>query len=146
MTTQNKDIQLASELRTVVTRLVKKLRKESVTGQQLSLTERSVIALLNREKTLLPSELASMEKITNQSMSQILNNLLGLGYITKTPSETDKRKVLISLTGEGENMLLQIRHERDEWLARAISQKCTNEDEALLGKAIGILTRLVDFE
>jgi len=146
MTTQNKDIQLASELRTVVTRLVKKLRKESVTGQQLSLTERSVIALLNWEKTLLPSELASMEKITSQSMSQILNNLLGLGYITKTPSETDKRKVLISLTGEGENMLLQIRHERDEWLARAISQKCTNEDEALLGKAIGILTRLVDFE
>ena len=146
MATQNKGIQLASELRTVVTRLIKKLRKESVTGQQLSLTERSVIALLNREKTLLPSELASMEKITNQSMSQILNNLLELGYIIRTPSETDKRKVLISLTREGENTLLQIRHERDEWLARAISEKCTNEDEALLGKAIGILTRLVDFE
>ena len=30
---QNKDLQLASDLRTVVTRLVKKLRKESVTGQ-----------------------------------------------------------------------------------------------------------------
>src|SRR3982074_547862 len=118
--TQNKDLQLASDLRIVVTRLVKKLRKESVTGQQLSLTERSSMALLYQHKKLLPSELASMEKITNQSMSQILSYLLKLGYITRTTSDTDRRKVIISLTEQGEKTLLQMRNERDIWLARAI--------------------------
>ena len=142
----NQDIQLATDLRTVVTRLVKKLRKESVTGQQLSLTERSTMALLHQHKCLLPSELASMEKITNQSMSQVLNYLHSLGYISRTASDTDKRKVLVSLTDLGEQTITQMRRERDKWLLKAIKESCTDEEVALLKQAIGPLTKLVDFE
>ena len=142
----NQDIQLATDLRTVVTRLVKKLRKESVTGQQLSLTERSTMALLHQNKSLLPSELAAMEKITNQSMSQVLNYLHTLGYISRTASDTDKRKVLISLTELGEQTILQMRRERDKWLQQAIKESCTDDEVALLKHAISPLTKLVDFE
>jgi DNA-binding MarR family transcriptional regulator len=144
--TQNNDLQLASDLRTVVARLIKKLRKKSVTGQMLSLTERSTMSLLYQYKQLLPSELASMEKITNQSMSQILNHLLALGFIIRTASETDKRKVIISLTESGEQILSQVKSERDEWLAKAIKETFNEEEEALLKKIIGPLTKLVDFE
>jgi DNA-binding MarR family transcriptional regulator len=143
---QEKNIQLASDLRTVVTRMVKKLRRESVTAQQLSLTERSTMSLLYQHKELLPSELASMEKITNQSMSQILNELLKFNYISRTASDTDGRKVIISLTEEGEKTILQMRSERDMWLARAIRETCNEEEEALLRKVIETLTKLVDFE
>ena len=139
------DIQLATELRTVVGRLIKKLRKESVTGQQLSLTERSSMALLLQYKELLPSELASMEKITNQSMSQVLNHLLEVGYINRKASETDKRKVIISLTELGERTILQVRAEREEWLLKAISETCSEEEVLVLKQAIGPLTKLVDF-
>jgi DNA-binding MarR family transcriptional regulator len=144
--THNKDLQLASDLRTVVARLMKKLRKTSVTGQMLSLTERSTMSALQQHKQLLPNELASMEKITNQSMSQVLSHLLELGFITRTASETDKRKVIISLTEEGERILLQVRSERDEWLANAIEETFNEEEEVLLRKLIAPLTRLVDFE
>jgi DNA-binding MarR family transcriptional regulator len=143
---QNIDLQLASDLRTVVARLIKKLRKQSVTGQLLSLTERSTMALLYQHKQLLPSELASMEKITNQSMSQILRHLLELGFISRTASGTDKRKVIISLTEKGEKILLRVRGERDVWLAKAIKETCNEEEEDLLKRAIGPLTKLVDFE
>lgn len=142
----NKDLHLASDLRTVVTRLVKKLRKESITGQQLSLTERSVMALLHQHGSLLPSELASAEKITNQSMSQIIKHLFELGFINRMASENDKRKVFISLTDEGEKTLLKMRSERDEWLAKAISAHFTKEEEAMLIQAVGLLTKLVDFD
>lgn len=141
-----KDTQLATDLRTVMVRLIKKLRKESVTGQQLSLTERSTLSLLLQHDKLLPSELAAMEKITNQSMSQILNHLAELDYITKTASETDKRNVIISLTENGKTIIEQSRNERDEWLANAISRSCTDQDIALLKQVIGPLTKLVDFE
>jgi DNA-binding MarR family transcriptional regulator len=144
--TQNIDLQLASDLRTVVARLMKKLRKTSVTGQMLSLTERSTMSALQLHKQLLPSELASMEKITNQSMSQILNHLLELGFITRTASETDKRKVIISLSEEGERIWLQVKSERDEWLSKAISETFNDDEETLLRKLIAPLTRLVDFE
>jgi len=138
--------QYISDLRTVLTRLIKKLRRESATGQHLSLTERSTIALLYQNGSLLPSELASMEKITNQSMSQILNHLLELGYISRTVSETDKRKVLIALTPQGEEVLIRVRNERDQWLTKAIDATCTPEEQQLLKRVLVPLTKIVDFE
>jgi DNA-binding MarR family transcriptional regulator len=142
----HKNIQLASDLRSAITRLIKKLRKESATGMQLSFTERSTMSLLQQHKALLPSELAAMEMITNQSMSQVLNHLSELGYITRTASQTDKRKVNISLSEVGESTLMQVRHERDEWLANAIMESCTTEEQAILEQALGPLTKLVDFK
>jgi DNA-binding MarR family transcriptional regulator len=143
---EQKDTQLASELRTVVTRLIKKLRKQSSTAAQLSLTERSTIALLDQHGELLPNELAAMEKITTQSMSQILSKLLELGLIKRRISETDKRKAIISLSDPGRTMLYRVRNERDEWLNKALEATCTAEEKALLKKAIGPLTKLVDFD
>jgi len=141
-----KDLRYVSDLRTVVTRLIKKLRKESITGQQLSLTERSTLGLLLQHGELLPSELAAMEKITNQSMSQILSHLLEEGLIIRTDSETDKRKVIISLTEKGEQLILKMRIEKDEWLAEAINASCTAEEQEILKQAIGPLTKIVDFK
>ncbi|MBS1526890.1 MAG: MarR family transcriptional regulator [Bacteroidetes bacterium] len=142
----NATMQLAADLRAVLSRMIKKLRKESATSQQLSLTERSTMGLLYQHKELLPSELASMEKITNQSMSQIVGHLSELGYVNRKTSDADKRKVFISLTENGEKTLLQMRSERAAWLARAIMEKCTSEEEAVLRRAIDILAKMVDFE
>ena len=143
----NENLQFASDLRTVLTRLVKKLRKQSVTGQQFSLTERSTLALLlYSDSGLLPSELASAEKITNQSMSQILNRFLEDGFIFRTASETDKRKVIITITELGKQIIMQVLSERDEWMAQALMQTCTVDEQGILKKAIGPLTKLVDFE
>lgn len=139
----NADIQFASDLRSTITRLVKKLRKESPTGQRLSLTERSTMAELYRNKAMLPSELAANEMITNQSMSQVLNHLSELGYITRTASETDGRKVNISLSEHGEQTLLQFRHERDEWLADAIARACSPEEQELLKQVLVPLGKIV---
>ena len=142
----SQDIKFATDLRTVITRLVKKLRKKSVTGQQFSLTERSTLSLLLQHGQLLPSELAAMEKITNQSMSQILNYFLEDGLITRTASETDKRKVIISLTERGKQIITQVLSERDEWLSEAIKDTLSTEEKELISKAIGPMTKLVDYD
>ena len=140
------DIQLASELRTVITRLTKKLRKHSVTGMQLSLTERSTMSLLDQYGELLPNELAAMEKITRQSMSQILNHLHELGYIIKKTHDTDNRKTIISLSKEGQTILYKVRNERDEWLQKALQETCSVKEQELIKKALVPLTKLVDFD
>lgn len=140
------NLNLASELRTVIARLTKKMRRKSVWAEKLSLTERSTIASINQHGTLLASELAAMEKITTQSMSQILNHLFELGLISKTPSETDKRKVLISLSTAGQELLFKSRSEKEEWLNKILTEHFTNEERELLSKAIAPLTRLVDFD
>jgi len=143
--TQKIDIEFASELRNVITRLIKKLRKESPTSQRLSMTETSTMSLLQQHKSLLPGELAAMEMITNQSMSQVLNHLYELGYITRVSSEADKRKINISLSEKGEKILELFRHERDEWIVKAIENTCSPKEQAMLKQIIEPLTKIVDY-
>ncbi|MEO3407815.1 MarR family winged helix-turn-helix transcriptional regulator [Mucilaginibacter sp. CAU 1740] len=143
---EEKDIQLASELRFMVGRLSKKIRRNSETAGRLSLTERSTMALIFQYGEILPNELASMEKITTQSMSQILNNLLNLGLIKRRISELDKRKVIISLSDEGLNLIHKSRSEKDEWLNRALEATCTAEELEILKKALAPLAKLVEFD
>ena len=138
--------QLASELRTVISRLIRKLRIKSESADLLSLTERSTLALLDQHKTLLPSEMAAMEKITTQSMSQILNHLSELGYINRKISGIDKRKCMVSLSKNGYHVLNQMRSERDEWLTKALKETCSPKELRLLEQAIVPLTRLVDYD
>ena len=143
----NKDTrQLAADLRNIITRFTKKLRKQSTTGEWLSLTERSTIALLDQHGELLPSELAAMEHITTQSMSQVLAHLAELGLIIRTNSSPDKRKIIISLSGLGRETLDKVRNEREEWLNKALNEICTPEERVLLEKALKPLSKLVDFE
>src|SRR4051812_49037311 len=146
MSIQQTDVQLATDLRTVISRLIKKLRTKNTTGEKLSLTERSVLSLLDEHKEMLPGELAMAEKITSQSMSAILNHLSELGYIKRKLSATDKRKVLVSLTREGQNVLYKRRHERDEWLSHAIQETFTQREQEMLRKMIEPLSRLIDIE
>lgn len=137
---------LATKLRPVLTRLVRKLRKLSPADTPLSQSERSVLVLLEQNGELLSAELAVMEKITPQSMGQIINHLSALNLIDKKVSPTDKRKILLSISAQGAKMIQQVRNERDEWLSKALRQTCTPAEQKLLLQAIDSLNKLVDFE
>lgn len=145
MSTKQSDI-LASQLRPLLARLVRKLRKLSPANEQLSQSERSVLVLLDQHQQLLSAELAVMEKMTPQSMGQLLQHLAALDLITRTPSDSDKRKIHISLSAAGKERMLKVRRERDEWLSKAIASVCTKEEQAILQAALVPLTRLVDYE
>ena len=140
------DNEIAANLRVVISRLVKILRSEIKNVELLSLTERSTLALVYQSSAILPSELAVMEKVTSQSMSQIINKLLGLGYIKKTSSATDKRKVIITICAAGKKYIEKKRHEKQEWLAQSIFEKTTQQEKEVLVKAIIVLTKLVDLK
>ena len=137
---------LASSLRGVVSDLHKRLRKQAYSGGGLSITEATTISYLYKAGSLSPSELAEINKIKKQSMSQVLNHLEELKLIRRVASKEDKRKVAIVLTVLGEKMVDQSRYERDEWLASAIRARLGKEDVEVLASAISLLQRLADAE
>ena len=139
-----RDIELAGNIRTVLHRLVKVLRKHTRNDAMLSLTERSTLGLIYQHRELPPSELAQMEKVTTQSMSQVINHLFELNYIHKNPSGEDKRKVLLTLTPSGKAYIEQARLEKQEWLARTLHEKTSAEDKEILIKALQILAKLTE--
>jgi DNA-binding MarR family transcriptional regulator len=87
-----------------------------------------------------------MEKVTAQSMSQIINKLLEHGFIKKTPSKTDKRKVIITITETGKKNVEKRRLEKQEWLAQSILEKTTQKEKELLVNAIKVLAKLDDLK
>jgi DNA-binding MarR family transcriptional regulator len=140
----NRDIEVAANLRITIHRLVKLLRRQTNNDSDLSLTERSTMGSLYNHGELLSSALAQMEKVTTQSMSQIINHLYELNYIHKTPSEEDKRKVLLSLTAEGRTLVEDSRQRKQEWLAHALHEKVSPAEKDLLMEALKIMTKLID--
>src|SRR6201995_616474 len=135
------DIELAGLLRPMVGRLVKLMRRETRNESQLSLTERSIMATLYPDVALAPSEIARMEKVTTQRMSQGINHLVELNYIGRTASDDDKRKVILRLTEAGRTRVEKARQEKQEWLAQVLYKRFTAEEKAVLLESIKIFSK-----
>lgn len=133
---------LASSLRQVISGLYKGLRKNMSSVAGCSMTEIETVGHIARHEQIQPTELATLTRITPQSMSQILTTMEQTGIIKKTPSKEDKRKVYISLSPAGRKLLEQTRYERDEWLKTTIEDTLTKEETDILAKAIPILNKL----
>jgi DNA-binding MarR family transcriptional regulator len=133
---------LAAGLGTQMSRLVKQMRREARNDEHLSLTERSTLSLIYNLAPILPGELAAMEKVTTQAMSQVINQLLAQELIDKTTSTQDRRKSILTITDKGRLLVERRKREREEWLSRSISDKLSAQERAVLTDAVVILTKL----
>ena len=131
----------AGELRALLGRLSRRLRQTSVVGE-LTLPQASVLSLLEREGPATPSALATKERITPQSMGTILVSLEELGLVSRTPDPTDGRRLVISLTEAGRQVILGARRQKEERLAQALATNFTNEEQQMLKAALPLLERL----
>ena len=131
----------AGELRALVGRLSRRLRQTSVVGE-MTLSQASVLSLLEREGAATPGILATREHISPQSMGAILISLEALGLVSRTPDPTDGRSLVISLTEAGLQAVQGARRQREERLARALADNFTAEEQQVLIAALPLLERL----
>ncbi|HEY0272416.1 MAG TPA: MarR family transcriptional regulator [Chitinophaga sp.] len=144
MSSKAEDLALATEIRIAVSRMHRQFRKQ-VTGFAVSMLEQSVMAILDRRGSMLPSELAGIEKVSAQSMSQTLNHLHEQELIHKGTDPEDKRKVVVSLSKKGKDILARMRHVRSEWLSHALAG-LSAEEKKLLKQSAALLQRLANVE
>lgn len=131
----------ASDLRALVGRLTRRLRQTSVVGE-MTLSQASVLSLLEREGPATPGILATKERISPQSMGTILISLEALGLVSRTPDPTDGRCLVISLTEAGLQAVHGARRQREERLARALADHFTAQEQQVLIAALPLLERL----
>lgn len=131
----------ASELRAILGRLTRRLRQTSAVGD-ITLSQASVLSLLEREGPATPGVLAAKERISPQSMGAILMALEGPGLVSRTPDPDDKRSLVISLTEAGIQAVRGARRQREEQLARALADHFTTEEQRTLIAALPLLERL----
>jgi DNA-binding MarR family transcriptional regulator len=131
---------LASELRVVLGRLVRRLRS----AHALGLTQSAVLGRLDREGAQPTGVLARHEGVRPQSMSQTVAELEAAGFVRRRPDTTDGRRSLVSLTEAGREALLKDRAQREGYLAELIDGRLSPEECELLDRAVELLRRISD--
>jgi DNA-binding MarR family transcriptional regulator len=121
---------VANELRPVLLRLSRELRKET---EQLGVTSRQVtlLWLIRLNPGLSLRELAAEERISAPALSGYVDRLEKAGLLERVRDENDRRRVGLALTSEGDRLLKRVRARRTTWLADRLRGLEADELEAL---------------
>jgi DNA-binding MarR family transcriptional regulator len=137
----NDSLELANELRPVLLRLARLVRREShalgVTAGQVSL-----LAVIEEWPGITGRELADREGMTPPGVSAALDRLEVAGLIVRTRA-VDRRRVGTSLSPEGERVLRSVRKKRTAWLAERL-EGLSESERAAVEAAIEPLSRLLE--
>lgn len=132
-----------SKLRQAIFKITRLAKKHTISAP-FSATEMNIIGHLDRSGELLPSELAMLEHVSAQAISQNIKNLLASQFITQLSDDNDKRKTKIALSPYGKSQVTIIKNTRDDWFAQALAQQLGEKEMEILKNAIPILEKVSD--
>ena len=127
----------ASDFRMATFRLARRLRSQRAVDT-MSDGQFAVLAGLKVHGPHTLGELAERERVSAPSMNRTVNCLEELGYLTRTPDESDRRKVVIDPTEPGREVVVETVRRRDSWLEHAF-EELSAAQRATLAKAAAIM-------
>jgi DNA-binding MarR family transcriptional regulator len=138
------DIQsIGSDLHVALGRVVRRLRQGHVRGD-LTMSESSVLSRLDRGGPATPGDLAADEHVRPQAMCATLAGLERRDLVDRAADPGDGRRVLMSITDTGRELMTARRGESAERLARALAAGFTDAERRHLAAAAPLLDRLAD--
>ena len=137
--------EVAADLMKAMTRLRARLRAESApTEMRWTWSQLTTLGRIVEEGPTTTSALAQAEHVRRQSMAETVAALRADGLICFDQHPTDGRKVLISATPEGRDLLQNIPAAREAWLEAAFRTHLEPEERQTLLKAAAIMNRIAD--
>jgi DNA-binding MarR family transcriptional regulator len=131
---------IADRLRPILLQVGRELRREArevgVSPEQVSL-----LVAIKYSPGVGVRELAARERVSPPAMSNHVDRLERDGLVARTPDETDRRRVGVTLTDEGQRVLRRVRSRRTAWLAARLGDLSPDE-LAAIDAAIEPLSRL----
>jgi DNA-binding MarR family transcriptional regulator len=142
MLTTADPVRLANELRPLLLRLNRELRRE-LAGTGITSGQASILHAIRCHRGIGVRELALREGISAPGMSANVDRLEAAGLISRTRSQSDRRRVGLELTDEGQAVLRSVRSRRTAWLAARL-RTLDPADLAAVDAAIEPLSRLLE--
>ncbi|WP_216912100.1 MarR family transcriptional regulator [Nocardia sp. NBC_01377] len=141
MTTPSDVRALAGELSLAVVRLTRHLRGRRADAQ-ISLTQLSALATLNRDGAMTPGALAAKERVQPPSMTRVIASLTDLDLVVRKPHPTDGRQIIVSLSPAGRALIADEASAREAWMTEQLST-LTDDQLVVLTQAVGIMKQIV---
>ena len=132
---------LADALRPPLARLGRELRREARTAG-VSPEQMTILVAIKYAPGICAGDLAAAERVSAPAMSKLVSRLERDGLVARTTSETDRRRVGLTLTDEGQRLLRRVRSRRTAWLARRLGALDPAQLDAVAA-AVEPLSRLV---
>jgi DNA-binding MarR family transcriptional regulator len=139
--TQIDTLTIADRLRPVLLRVGRELRREA---RQVGVSPEQVSLLVGIKYSpgIGVRELAARERVTPPALSNHVDRLERDGLVSRTPDASDRRRVGLTLTDEGQRVLRRVRSRRTAWLATRLRGLSPEELDAV-DAAIEPLSRLL---
>jgi DNA-binding MarR family transcriptional regulator len=129
---------LASRVRLALVPLTRQLRQQNI---DLTATQASALATINRRQPLTIGDLAKAEHVSSPMITKVLRGLEEAGLVHKEVDPVDRRVSRLSLTHEGTRRLERSRTRKNAWLAKRL-RSLEPSEIAALEAAIPVLERL----
>lgn len=131
--------EVATRLRTVIARLNRHLRQETV--GTLTLSQWSALVAVETAGPMRIGDLAEHEHVSAPTATRLVASLEDAGLISRAVDDDDRRSALVALAEPGRRALAEIRRKRTEALAARLAG-WTEEDLDRLTEALPLLERL----
>lgn len=123
--------------------MARRLRQEA--GTDLSPSQVSALATIERHGPLAPSELAERERIKRPTATRILARLVEAGLAERVPDPADGRSAIVSTSSEGRALVRRLRQRKTAYLARRM-RDLSPEDRDVLARAAAVLEAMLEGE
>jgi DNA-binding MarR family transcriptional regulator len=135
-------VAVANRLRPVLFKLNRALRRElhslGVTGSQVSL-----LVLISKIPGIGIRDLAAREGMSAPGMSKYVGRLEQLGLVERAEVGSDRRRVGLTVTAEGQRVLRSVKSRRTAWLASRL-RELEPREIAAIDDAVEPLARLLE--
>ncbi len=136
---------IADRLRPVLLRVGRELRREArevgISPEQVSL-----LVAIKYTPGIGVRELATRERVSPPALSNHVDRLERDGLVSRTPSASDRRRVGLTLTDEGQRVLRRVRSRRTAWLATRLGSLSSEELDAVEAAVEPLLQLLYEDE
>lgn len=136
------DAEDAVRLRRAIARLARQLNT-SATGEGLTPTQASVLALVVGRGPIGLPELVRLEHLNPTMLSRVVGKLDDAGLIDRSPDPDDLRSVTVSVTDAGRAVHERIKAQRAEAVSTAANNLPAAEQRALIN-ALDAMDHLAD--
>ncbi|TDV57510.1 MarR family winged helix-turn-helix transcriptional regulator [Actinophytocola oryzae] len=136
--------EVAAALRLTMGRIVRKLRQGKSAVGDVTLSEASVLARLERYGPDSPTSLAALEGVRPQAMATTLGSLEERGLVSRTPDPADGRRAVMAVTSAGQKVVADRRNVSVRRLAASLERDFTAAERVELAAVLPLLDRLAE--
>jgi DNA-binding MarR family transcriptional regulator len=138
------DVAAAQDLRLAIGRVARRLRQLYATEREgaANFIELGILVRLEREGPTSPSTIAAGEGVTSQAIAGVVRDLEQRALVERTGDQADRRRVAVTITDAGRELLLNREHVVVGAMVRALADDYTPAERRQLESVVALLNRL----